>query len=260
LGVVVVIEKFKVKVTTADSTKNFIEWEGRGDSQLLSSNILIEVSESPKGPFTRLDSVPFTNSNYIDNTFPKQLTKWATFYYKVTIRLNKKFIQSIIEPLHNDDDLVLKEMRRRVDISFDKRYGGQAIKIYKVKSFGIRCMCYDTIMRKSRYSNCKNCGGTTFVNGILNPIETSASISPIGKAFQQTDIGNFEDSHRQLSIGHFPLLKPGDLVYSNKGMLYNVVQVQPVEYHGSIFKQVCTIIIEDKGSSSWNFINGDING
>lgn len=242
---------------TVDSMSNIIEWDIKTTETLNNVSFALYVSESPEGEWRQLGLFNNKTYSFIDDTFPKFQSKWTIFYYKLDVLQGTKVVKTIINELFLNINPILKEMRRRVtELNVSTRYGGTECLVYKIKTYGQRCVCYDLLSKQSKVLNCPQCGGTTIVRGIYTPIKSSCLIlNQNAIESVATDTGTVEADSDAVLLPHYPLVRPGDLLYLKQvGRLYNINNINTIEYKMDVVKQICQISVEDKGSTAWQYI------
>lgn len=229
MGVSIDISVFRVR--SLDKAFNEISWVVKETMEdLLDYTFEVLRSESPSGPFDSI-SVPFKDRYvFVDNALYIG-DRWRKFYYQLKVTHVPTSESQLFGPvaLEPEADLIAVELRRHMQLLFNE-YAGRRCWVLPARTFGQRCECWSVTMGRRTRSNCLLCYDTGFVRGYLSPIEIWMQFDPSPKTEQTTNVGNQQQSNTTARLGHYPQLKPRDIVIESENRRWRVVSVTNTEH------------------------------
>lgn len=230
------IDKFRVRSLDVDRLE--VTWEVN-DSQedALDYTFQIVRSESPEGPYEPL-TPPFEDRYiFVDARVP-QGDKFRQLYYKLIVVHKASQRQYEIGPSSQeaDPDLVAQFIRRS-EMTLLTQVIGRRVWLFKIRTFGARCSCFDRVTNKRTRSNCLSCFDTGFLRGYHNPIEIWVQIDPPGgtQQNQPQQIAHHVNSTARTSF--YPNIAPRDVVVEAENKRWRVVNVSTSERLRAPIKQ-----------------------
>lgn len=195
------------------------------DQMILAFDFQIFRSESPSGPWTAV-SPKFQDQYYFRDACPPLLHKWRTLFYllRVTDRRTDKTTDFGPTAQLPEPDLIALEIMRQEDVLF-REFAGRKCWLYPVKTFGPKCICYDSVKGKRTRSNCLTCYDTGYLGGFFSPIECFIQIDPSPKGNQLTPLGEQQSNNVTARLISFPPMKPKDILIEAENRRWKVVTV-----------------------------------
>jgi hypothetical protein len=222
------IKDFKVRSLDLDFHE--LSWKLAETSvDVLDYTFQVLRSESPSGPFEP-QGAPFEDKYIFIDTQLQVAHRWRKYFYKIQVTLKRTGEQIETEPvaLEPDADLVAVEIRRHMQLLMQE-FAGRMCWVLPVRTFGQRCSCWDRMRQAVSKSGCRTCYTTGFVRGYLSPIETWMQIDPSPKTQQTAQTGATQQVNATARLGHFPPVKPGDLIIEAENRRWRVVQQNQTE-------------------------------
>jgi|GEM_PF-2348702 len=175
-------------------------------------------------------------------------------YYKVTtvaLDENGNIIETPLEcaePVTHlqfgDLDYIWQEAQRRNLFILDQ--GGEWIKIFIRKKFGLRCDCYEKNRRKAR-SDCLTCYGTGYVGGYEGPFDVRMAPPEADQRIDLGELGLRMDYEFNTWIQDEPLVQTFDMIIRQDGSRYIIGSVTPTQIKGRILQQSLTLQLLEEG-------------
>ncbi len=181
-------------------------------------------SESPLGPWDPISPV-FKDKYYYRDVAPALLHKWRTLFY--TLRVTDLQTSEVKDfgptAQQAEPDLIALEIMRQEDVLF-REFAGRKVWVFPVRTFGVKCVCFDRTMGRRTKSNCLTCYDTGYLGGFLSPIECFAQIdsnadSPVNTPYMEQQPN--DPSARLIS---FPQVKPKDIIVEAENRRWRVVK------------------------------------
>jgi len=227
----VTIQIKDLKVRSLDIDYNEVSWALQDTIEdAFDYNFQVLRSESPSGPFDVLTE-PFQDRYiFIDNTL-QPTHRWRTFFYKVRINhlASGDSLDSDPEAREPEADRIGLEIRRHMQLLF-REFAGRRCWVLPVRTFGQRCECWNEVMKQRRRAGCRLCFDTGFVRGYHSPIETWMDIDPSPKSEQTTNVGAQQQSNTTGKFGHYPPLKPRDIIIEPENRRWRVGDPVQIEH------------------------------
>lgn len=228
MGVPLDIKEFRVR--SLDTSFNELTWELADTSEdLLDYTFQVQRSESPNGPFENL-SVPFQDRfSFVDNTLPTG-HRWRKYFYQLHVERVPTGDTADFGPVSKDPDadLTALELRRHMQLLF-REFAGRRCWVLPVRTFGQRCTCWNSTLRRRTRSGDLLCYDTGFVRGYLHPIESWIQMDPSPKTEQNTNVGAQQQVNTTARLAWYPPLKPRDIIIEPENRRWRVSQVNQTE-------------------------------
>jgi len=228
--VAVLLELVLLRCRSLDTDFNELSWALQETSEdVLDYTFQVQRSESPNGPWDNL-SVPFQDQYlFFDRTLVVG-DRWRKYYYQIHVVHVPTEDCKDFGPFAQipDADLIAQELRRHMQLLF-KEFAGRRCYVLPVRTFGQRCTCWNSKLRKRTRSGCVLCFDTGWVRGYMHPIESWIQVDPSPKTKQFTNVGEQEQSNTTMRLVWYPPLKPDDLIIEPENRRWKVVQVNQTE-------------------------------
>jgi len=235
-----VFESISVRELYPDVTE--ISWETTGS--LATVAFIVERSENPIDCFEEVseplagETSGFSNDSFIDETF-RNYSKHRILYYRVKAinwQTNDFIEYSRVEHSRAPRDFVAMEIARRNNLVL-RRFVGVPGYIYIAKTYGQKCECWDHIKGRQKRSHCDSCYGTGYTGGFCAPVPIFLCPNIEVNKTQIVDFGELQPHERDGWIGHFPLARPRDLLFTQQKR-YRVEQKQNISQKDSVVMQM----------------------
>ena len=233
-------EQISVRQLYPDTTE--ISWTVLPGYDLSAIAFIVERSESPKSDFEEISRpLPSLESGLLSNTYLdtsiKNYNKHRTLYYRVRAVDMSKDTLFLSDPEHSryPRDMIAMEIARRNNILLRRAIGIPAY-VYIAKTYGQKCECWDEVKMRRKISDCDQCFGTGYMGGFCAGIPTYLSMSIDIMAKQITDFGALQPNEADAWTGHFPIVKPADVIFTEEAR-YRVIDVKRPHQKGSIVMQ-----------------------
>lgn len=131
------------------------------------------------------------------------------------------------------------KMAEKAIIKHRRRYfnliGREVFLLTKVRD-GLKCSCWNDILKKVEDPNCPSCGGTGYFDGYFDPVMTKVVFNGKPVPLEAMIDGASEERLQQtFSFPDFPIVCPGDIVVDEFGYRYVVNTVN------SLGPRACTL-------------------
>lgn len=135
-----------------------------------------------------------------------------------------------------------------------KYISGTPVVIFQKKISGIRCSCWDNVLKRAKTGNCPICHGSTYVNGFSKPIPVWVEIGPDAKQAQMTDLKVEYGNKNNITLTNYPLLNIGDIVAEIRTHQYWRVTGVPHqgEKNRSTLLQVASLSLLNRNDIEYN--------
>lgn len=251
------------KITPFYPRGNYVEWDVGDGMPTGTWKFIVERSESPSGPFTRLTEVPLENATaYFDAI---ELHTFHRFwYYRVYLEggLDCGFIskpeayRTIMSTVSTRIRGEIQKMRYDLGVKLSAD-SGLPVKVFKKKTKGDRCTeCMSSIVNVHTSDVCDSCYSTGIVGGFYAPINTLADIT---EAAVQEGIdveGESEAKMQRAMMLDIPLLVNDDLIFEiGTGDLYEVKSVDVTSRRRVVVHQEPTIALIPRSHAYYRLVN-----
>ena len=208
-------------------------------------------SQSPHGPFVKLNSVPVTDEFYIDHTI-QQFSFERPYYFKITgttTNLSSSFtVESNVDSLLADfRGLKRQRYLEHQKIKRDRRIQLSMVnaELYYLKKrrAGERCPdCYYEATRDKIVDKCETCYGATFLDPYFNPIRILVEYSQEQRNKNVTDKGYSEVTSFTVIMQDVPRVSRDDFLFDpNNDRIYKIIGYQQTLLNKSPLTQILTI-------------------
>lgn len=230
------IEKLRVRSLDVDRLE--VTWE-TNDSQedVLDYTFQVVRSESPEGPYEPLTQ-PFEDRYiFVDARIP-QGDKFRQLYYKLIVvhKASQRTYEVGPESQEAEPDLVAQFIRRS-QMTLLTQVIGRRVWLFKIRTFGARCSCFDATTNKRIRMNCLSCFDTGFLRGFHNPIEIWLQIDPPGGAQQNMPQQIAQHTNTTARTSFYPNIAPRDVLVEAENKRWRVVNTTTSERLRAPIKQ-----------------------
>jgi hypothetical protein len=141
----------------------------------------------------------------------------------------------------------------RLSVRAELRRGGDPVLVYqRVSANGVRCSCYDKVLKKLTRANCELCFNTGWLVGYYPPVLTLAQISPEIHNAVPGDHERQELTSNML-LAEYPQVRPRDMIYElDTGRRYRVGSVLPTMFNRQLIHQTFPAIRLNPGDVEHN--------
>lgn len=224
------IKDFKVRSLDLDFHE--LSWRvAETQEDVLDYTFQVLRSESPGGPFEPLSKEFKDRYFFIDNTV-QNFHRWRTYFYVIKVKNipTGEEVTTDAVAKEPDPDLITKELRSHLQLLY-REFAGRRSWLVPIRTSGQRCECWNKILSKQSRSGCISCFDTGFARGYLSPIEIWGQIDPSVKSEQNTNVGAQQQSNTTSRWGHYPPLKPNDIIIEPENRRWRVVAVSQTEHN-----------------------------
>lgn len=212
-----------------------VQWEiesfDTGQDMISAYEFLLYRSESPEGPWDRLNPTPLKNEFHFRDFAVSLLHKWRKLFYRLDVHHipSNEVVVAGVCSLEAEPDLIALEIQRQEDILF-REFIGRPCWLFPVRTFGEKCTCFDKTLGRQARSNCITCFDTGFIGGYLRPVEVWIQIDPDANNSANTSvIGETQPKNTSCRMGPYPLVKPKDLIIEAENKRWKVVTASATE-------------------------------
>ena len=209
-------------------------------------------------PVPTPESIATVTYPYVINSFKLNLSRSP--HYKVTCVLNDntETILNICDPVTIEADkldYMYQEAIRRNAWLLDQ--AGERVLLFKRKSVGIKCECYERNERthkQPKIGPCKKCWGTGIVDGYDGPFEIKISPAQSEQKIAMTDRGMKLENTENTWTGITPIIDQRDFVLRRTFEIYAIGPVARPEVRGVATQQHFQIEHIDSTDIRYEFI------
>lgn len=230
-----------LRARSLDIERIELAWEFDGYDDPNDYTIQVVRSESPEGPFEAM-TAPFEDRYiFVDSRIPRG-DKFRQLYYKLIVTHKSSAETAQFGPVTNaaEPDLIASYIRIH-ELTMFTQANGRLVWLFKARTFGARCKCYDAISGQRKHSRCLTCFNRTFIRGYHNPIEVWAQIDPAGKANQDTSGQKAQHVYTTARIPYFPVVSPNDLIVEAENKRWEITKVTQTERLRAVLRQELTL-------------------
>lgn len=199
-------------------------------------------SEGPSGPWESVSPEMEDRFFFVDNRI-NVTNKWRQYHYLIRVKNKTTGEQEDFGPASHaaEPDLIAAELRKNANLLL-REFVGRRCWILPKRTFGQRCKaCFNATLKERTKSKCLSCFDTSFLRGYHAPIETFIQFDPSPKRNQQTTVGVLQQTNTTARLGHFPPLKPEDVLIEPENRRWRVVQVNATERLRAIVHQEISV-------------------
>lgn len=238
----------------------FLQWMVLEPSGNAITNVKIERSGSPEGPFELvIDKLNGSHFHYFDNArhMPASviagnrenlnfLSLTRQIYYKITITDSAGTSASALRELDPDLPLRQRLLKRKIlrdeSLAF-RKFNGVPLAVLKRRHWGDRCtVCFDKLTRRVTKSKCETCYGTGFTGGYFTPVRIMGRFGATNVQTQLTPQGNADISKSRVIILDYPQIEVYDFIVDMQAnKRYTVETVHQTELRTVTVHQELTV-------------------
>lgn len=222
----VLIQVDSIKVRSLSLSHYDVTWQVVSTSEdVLDYTFQVMRSEAPAGPWTPISPEMEDRYIFVDNNLPTH-NAYRVQYYLIRVRHKPSGDVKDFGPADPgaEPDLVATEIRKHINLLM-REFVGRRCWILPVRTFGQRCTCFNPTLKGRTRSGCRTCFDTGFVRGYHHPIEAFMQFDPNPNNYQQSNLGELQQSNTTMRMGFFPPLKPKDLIIEPENQRWRVVNV-----------------------------------
>lgn len=217
----------------------------------------LQKSASPESEYETIYT--FTDNNqFVDIADYRRL--WTSLNYRIVSKdkiSGKEHISSPAQMGYAPNLEALEIIRRNDILLKNKRHGiGVPVAVFIRKHEGARCECWDIDKKRSRKSNCDDCFGTGFYNGVYPPIITWANLTPDNKTNPLPQWGETEPNDTRLFFSNYPEISPKDVIVEPTLMRVWIVEsVETSARRGHMLHQLVTVSFLDRNNAFYKIVD-----
>jgi hypothetical protein len=183
-------------------------------------------SESEEGDYNLISHRLLQDEYEYQDNQVHLLAKNKDLFYKIKVINTLDNTYEYFGPVQYapEQDLIAIEISKRNQLVIDQ-FTGRQVLIYRIRTFGTRCSCYDKMLGKIIKSNCEQCFGTSWVKGYFKPIVTKMNITVPSRELIETLSGDQDPISAEGFLSNYPLLKPRDVIIENENKRYRVHRI-----------------------------------
>jgi hypothetical protein len=195
-------------------------------------------SESEEGGYDQLNQTPLVDEYDFRDIQVNLLAKEKDVYYiiRATNTLNNEYKEYGPVKYTPEQDLIAEEISRRHILTL-RQFTGRKCLIYRVRTFGTRCGCFDPILGKITKASCETCYSTGWVKGYLRPMQVYINITAPSRDLLETMMGDSEPIQGEGFLANYPVLKPRDVIIENENKRWRVQKVITSQKFRSLISQ-----------------------
>lgn len=206
----------------------FVQWDISNPTVNAITNVKLERSGSPEGPFETVVEGSFLSFHFYDNLrgVPAPpvgavreninfLSLSRAVYYRVTVTDSagaSATVTRLVEAnLPRKQALLKRKILRDERIGF--KFNGIDLAVLKRRHWGVRCRtCFDLLTKRVTKSKCPVCFGTSFEGGYLTPVRIRGRTGVMNVQTQMTPQGNSDTSKKRFVILCDPAVEAYDII------------------------------------------------
>lgn len=245
-----------IRVRSLDTGRLYISWEiGNTFEDVLDYDFRIQRSESPEGPWDTLTETFVDKYQFVDNRVDVMTRKHRQWFYRIEAVNRRTSESALFGPSHRSPrpDLIAIEQRRQAALMLRTVMGRRAW-LFPVRTFGQQCTsCYDPVTHQRAGAQCRECYGTTFSRGYMDPIEVWVQFEPTPKTSVTTDSERTEETPiARAHVAYYPEVKPNDLLVEAENRRWEVASVEAPERLRAPVRQDLTLTELNAGDPAFD--------
>jgi len=226
------VTKFVTRTFDLDHVDLFWEIADFTSAQDKISAYSFEVlrSEGPEGPWDPI-SPAFQDTYHFRDFSPNLLHKWRRLYYRLKITHLPTQEEEIVGSvsLVAEPDIIALEIQRQEDTLL-REFTGRKCWLFPVRTFGLKCDCFDSVMGRRTSSNCLTCFDTGYIGGFLTPVQCYVQIDPDRNNAANTPTqGEQQPKNTTARLIAFPPMKPKDVLVEAENRRWRLSTVTSTE-------------------------------
>lgn len=199
---------------------------------------VLRSGDTAMGPF-EVVAGPLRDQYMLRDPVVETLNKHRQYYYKIRIVHRPTGNSEEFGPVGSGlppQDLIASEVTRQEDLLF-RELVGRKCWLFKARTFGPRCSCWDPVLSRVTRAAHLPCFGTGFLSGYHAPIEIYVQIDPPGKLSQPTSFQEMQPQDTQGRMISFPPVNPKDILVESENKRWRVGRVTQTERLRSSLRQ-----------------------
>jgi len=221
-------------------------------------DIAFEVlrSNGPSGPWVVAGTADEGAFHFVDYV-PMGLQSMRAYYYRVRAadKTGKGYRDSEVKSLGHDADHIALGMVRKKNV-FLRCRGGVSAAVLLRKRWGPKCSrCWDSVRMLPKDADCKECYGTGFTGGYLNPVFVHAALfNQALKAYISFNDARYDAANSNLELANLPEVSPDDVIVDRvMNTRYIVKEITPFTHRMVIVCQNVKVVRMDDNSVIYKF-------
>lgn len=243
----------RANVLSIQPSRVSLQWQLKPTTQNLKNlKFFVDRGETPEELEPILGPIAGSKCEQLQVDYtPSIITLEKVYYYRIRAveYLNDTPVQTFeTKPFTWDPGLDLTALYVIEERLFEMEWvNGLPVAIFKKMTEGERCqVCWDKVLKRVTRSNCKNCHGTGFSNGVnqgyYQPMPGWMKFEPDPKIVQIAEWGERQIRQTDVEFTNFPILSVGDLIVEVKTMRYwRALNVRFTEKNRTIMTQVARL-------------------
>jgi hypothetical protein len=205
---------------------------------------ILELSESPNGPWTPLFTDPIYAFGFSDKVTQRGMVDQRLYYRIMGVDLNSHVFYSNLVCLFDEESNYITDYISTQEQLLLRRFNGQECLHFARKKFGDRCpICYDQSLGKTITPKCRACFGTTFNNGYFAPVKIEINTDPKAKQTDKNDYGVTEQTALSGWTSNRVIIESDDIVvfFKKPSERYLIGSVTPTSIAGNTVRQMLSM-------------------
>lgn len=179
-----------------------------------------------------------------------------TYFYKVEgfNGMDLVVTTEAFAPLYNDVDYIARRVRRDAETMLRVMKNPPVFLLSK-RRVGMKCpVCWDPILRKTKFADCKVCNGTGEVQGFYKPIQIllSTNVSSFMGTLSVEDLDKVALTPIDAWTTGYPRILPGDVIVDQLNKRYKVQNVSQRTHAQQIIRQLLSLVYLEVGHPAYN--------
>lgn len=247
-----------IRVSPLSTDRVIISWRAQQSLEPLQDyDFTLERSESNESGFEHISPLGYT-PDFVDQINLRKIWKSTVYRIKSTNRLTGDVGYSAEMAIGVAPNLEALEIVRRNNILLkNRRHGiGTPVAVFKRKTQGTSCSCWDPDKQRTKTSNCTECYGTHIDGGFYEPILVWANLTPPAKMVQLPQWGEMEPNEARIFFSNYPELNPKDVIFVQPRMtFYTVEKVEVSSRREVVLHQLISASGVDRGRPYYKLLD-----
>jgi hypothetical protein len=233
-----------LRVRSLDVYRHEVTWELGGYEEPWDYSMRILRSESPEGPYEAL-TPPFEDRYlFVDSNLPVG-DPYRQLWYRLEVTNKREaaeqqsdYVPVLTDPasLQAEPDLIANYIRFNEAVLFTQVIGRKCW-LFKARTFGPRCPCFDRTTGKKLRTGCLTCYDTGFLRGFHDPIEVWAQIDPASKVTERNGNMEIRLGNTKARMPYYPPIVPDDILVELENKRWRVVTTVQTERLRAVCRQ-----------------------
>jgi len=173
------------------------------------------------------------------------------YFYKVEgfNGMTQVVTSKAFSPIYNEVDYIARRVQKDAETMLRVMKNPPVFLLSK-RRVGMKCPnCWDPVLRKVKFSNCKVCDGTGEVQGYFKPIQIrlSTNVSSYMGTLSVEDVDKVTLTPIEAWTTGYPRIFPGDVIVDRMNKRYKVQNVSPRTHAQQVVRQLLSLIYLEVG-------------